>query len=180
LLAHAGDEAGAVTDPLLPGERTTMEVVALLYAISILLLGVFGFIPGITTNFEAMELAGDESAAQVVGAFQTSVLHNLIHALVGIAGIFMARTWQGARTFLLGGGAFFVALWLLGVVGGAVWIPSDSADNWLHLGMGGSMIAVALLFVGESQPGRRRAESTLDVETSAPYSSDAPKPIQKS
>jgi len=141
-----GDDPGALTDAPLPAERTSVQVVALLYAISILLLGLFGFVPGITTNYGDLELAGDESTAQVLGAFQTSALHNVVHAGAGIVGIFMARTWRGARTFLLGGGILFVALWLLGIAGAADWIPTDSAGNWLHLGIGGSMIALALLF----------------------------------
>ena len=66
-----------------------------------------------------------------------SVLHNIVHGLFGIAGLALAKTASGARTFLVGGGAIYVVLWLLGLVGGANWIPSNSADDWLHLGLGG-------------------------------------------
>ena len=139
-----------------PSDRSSLQVVALLYAISLALLGVFGFIPGITTGYDGLELAGDDSTAQVLGVFQTSVLHNVVHAAAGIIGILMARTWRGARVFLLGGGILFVALWLVGIAGAGDWIPSDSADNWLHLGIGGSMIALALLFGRDPAAGSRR------------------------
>ena len=144
--------AGA-RDPMLPPGRSSIQVAALLFAMSIVLLAIFGFVPGITTPYRRLELAGEESQAQLFGVFQTSVLHNLLHAFVGVAGIFavvVATTKDGARGFLLAGGIFFVALWLLGIAGALNWLPSDSADNWLHLGLGVAMVALALA------PRRRR------------------------
>jgi hypothetical protein len=135
-----------VTDPLLAADRPRVQVVALLYAISLVLLGVFGFIPGVTTSYGDLEVAGDDSGAQVLGVFQTSVLVNVLHIGAGVIGILLSRTWPGARGFLLWGGVFFVALGALGVVGGADWVPSDSADNWLHVGMGASMLLLAWLY----------------------------------
>jgi len=141
-----------VTDPALPPGRSVVQVIAVLIGLSFVLVAIFGFIPGVTTHYGDLAFAGDESEAQLLGVFQTSVLHNLIHGIVGVAGIAMARTRDGARAYLVGGGAVLVALWLLGIAGGADWIPSDSADNWLHLGVGASMIALALTF----GRGRRR------------------------
>ena len=74
-----------------------------------------------------------------------SVLHNIVHGLFGVAGLALAATASGARTFLLGDGAVYVALWLLGIVGGADWIPANDADNWLHLALGVAMIAAGVL-----------------------------------
>jgi len=121
-------------------------MVAVLTGISFLIVGVFGFIPGITTNFDDLAFAGEGSKAQLLGVFQVSVLHNIVHLIFGGAGITMARTWEGARAFLIGGGILSVALGMLGVLKGADWIPADSADNWLHLGVGLGMIAVGLAF----------------------------------
>ena len=153
--AGADDRAGVVSDPALPPGRALVQVVALLFGLSILLLGVLGFIPRVTTGWDEMRVAGDESQAQVLGVFQTSVLHNLIHAIAGVVGIVAARKPDNARSFLVGGGIVFVALWLLGIVGGADWIPSDTADNWLHLGLGASMIASGLLFTRGGAVSRR-------------------------
>ena len=139
---------GAPADPLRPVGRSALQVAALLFAISILLLAFFGFIPGITTPYRELEMAGEGSRAQILGVFQTSVLHNLLHGLVGAAGVaavVLATVQNGARGFLLAGGIFFVVLWLLGIAGALSWLPSNSADDWLHLGLGVAMIALALM-----------------------------------
>ncbi|XAS66396.1 DUF4383 domain-containing protein [Micrococcaceae bacterium Sec5.7] len=111
-----------------------------------LLVGVLGFVPGITTNYGAMNFAGHESGAMLLGVFQVSVLHNIVHLLFGAAGIAMARTSPMARLFLIGGGAVYVVLWIYGLVidvnAGANFIPFNSADNWLHLVLGVAMIGL--------------------------------------
>jgi len=113
-----------------------------------LLVGVLGFIPGITTNYVAMTIAGPESAALLLGVFQVSVLHNIVHLLFGVAGIVMARTDRMARMFLIGGGAVYLLLWIYGLVvdssTGANFVPFNSADNWLHMILGVAMIGLGL------------------------------------
>ena len=52
---------------------------------------------------------------------------------------------------MIGGGAIYVALWLLGIVGGANWIPSNSADNWLHLALGGALIVLGVVLTREQK-----------------------------
>ncbi|HXH88504.1 MAG TPA: DUF4383 domain-containing protein [Gaiellaceae bacterium] len=124
---------------------TPVQSVARLVGIVFLLVGVAGFIPGITANlYEGLEFAGDEGNAELLGLFQVSVLHNIVHGLFGI-GILMAATPEGARTFLLGSGAIYVVLFLLGVLGGGDWVPINDADNWLHLGFAVGLIALGLL-----------------------------------
>jgi hypothetical protein len=114
-----------------------------------LLIGVLGFIPGITTDYDTMEFAGHESEAKLFGVFQVSVLHNIVHLLFGVAGLAMARNVVTARTFLVGGGAIFAVLWLYGLIvdrdSGANFVPVNTADNWLHLGLAVGMIALGLL-----------------------------------
>jgi hypothetical protein len=38
-----------------------------------------------------------------------------------------------------------LALWVLGLLGGANWIPSDSADDWLHFALGAGMLGLAFV-----------------------------------
>ena len=113
-----------------------------------LLVGVLGFIPGITTNYGAMNFAGHESGAMLLGVFQVSVLHNIVHLLFGAAGIAMARTDRMARMFLLGGGAVYLVLWIYGLIidwnTAANFVPFNSADNWLHLILGLAMVGLGL------------------------------------
>jgi hypothetical protein len=80
-----------------------------------------------------------------------SVLHNIVHGLFGIAGLALAATASGARTYLIGGGAIYIALFLLGIVGGGDWIPVNNADNWLHLVLGAGMIGLGVLTTRESR-----------------------------
>jgi hypothetical protein len=127
-------------------DHTPVQNVARLAGIVFLLVGIAGFVPGVTTNlYDGLEFSGNEGDAELLGIFQVSVLHNIVHALFGVAGLSLAATASGARTFLLGGGAVYVALWLLGIVDGADWIPANDADNWLHLGLGVAMIAAGVL-----------------------------------
>ena len=105
---------------------------------------ILGFIAGITTNYGDMGFAGDDSRAELLGLFQVSILHNIVHLLFGV-GILMARTAEGARTYLIGGGAIYLALWLLGLIGGLDWLPTNTEDHWLHFGLGAGMIALGFL-----------------------------------
>jgi hypothetical protein len=124
-------------------DRTPVQNVARLVGIVFLLVGIAGFIPGITTNlYDGLEFAGNDGDAELLGIFKVSILHNIVHGLFGIAGLALAATASGARTFLIGGGVIYIALWLLGLVGGADWIPSNTADDWLHVALGVGMIAL--------------------------------------
>ena len=127
-------------------DRTPVQNAARLVGIVFLLVGIAGFIPGITTNlYDGLEFAGNDGNAELLGIFTVSVLHNMVHGLFGIAGLALAKTASGARTFLIGGGAIYIALSLLGLIGGADWIPSNDADNWLHLVLGAGMVAAGVI-----------------------------------
>jgi Domain of unknown function (DUF4383) len=129
--------------------RPAVQKAALAVAIVFLLVGVLGFIPGITTHYSSMTFAGHHSDAKLLGLFEVSVLHNVVHLLFGLAGVAMARTFPGARLYLIGGGAIYLVLWLYGLVVGqesaANFVPLNPADDWLHLLLGLGMIALGLL-----------------------------------
>ncbi len=107
------------------------------------LLGVLGFIPGVTSHVSDLSFAGHTSGAKLLGTFQVSILHNLFHLLFGVVGLVLARTADGASSFLTGGGTVYLALWLLGAIGTAGWLPADTADNWLHF-----LVGIGLLGLG--------------------------------
>jgi len=132
---------------------TPVQNAARVVGIVFLLVGIAGFIPGLTTDlYEGLEFAGDEGTSELLGLFEVSVLHNLVHGLFGVAGLALAATPNGARTYLLGGGGIYLALWLLGLVGAADWIPANNADDWLHLLLGLGMIALGSAATRASTP----------------------------
>ena len=137
-----------MTSPTSSGTRTPSQLAALAVAAVFLLVGVLGFVPGITSSYDSLMFAGHESEAQLLGLFQVSVLHNVVHLLFGVAGLVLARTAPGARTFLVGGGLVYLVLWVYGLVvapdSAANFVPLDTADNWLHLLIGVGMAGVGL------------------------------------
>ncbi|MGZ5398524.1 MAG: DUF4383 domain-containing protein [Nocardioides sp.] len=114
-----------------------------------LLVGILGFVPGITTDYSSMGAAGHESDAKLLGIFEVSILHNIVHLLFGVAGLAMARTWDSARSYLIGGGIIYLVLWIYGLVvdhdSAANFVPVNDADNWLHFVLGVAMIALGFL-----------------------------------
>ncbi|WP_435209467.1 DUF4383 domain-containing protein [Micromonospora sp. bgisy143] len=142
--------------------RPRVQVAALVVAGVFLLIGVLGFIPGITTDYGDLSFAGHHSEAKLLGVFQVSILHNAVHLLFGLVGLALARSVAGARVFLAGGGAIYLALWLYGLAieaidesGGANILPVNDADNWLHLALGFGMLALGLLLSNEAGTGGR-------------------------
>jgi arginine exporter protein ArgO len=125
--------------------RTAAIVVGAVF----LLVGVLGFVPGITTDYETMQFAGHESEAMLLGIFQVSILHNIVHLLFGVAGLALARNADGARLYLIGGGAIYLVLWIYGLLIGqdstANFVPVNTADNWLHFVLGVGMLALGIV-----------------------------------
>jgi Domain of unknown function (DUF4383) len=139
---------------------SAVQKAALAVGVVFLLVGILGFIPGITTNYDMLEGAGHHSGAQLLGIFNVSVLHNIVHLLFGVAGLLLARTINTARSYLIGGGVIYLVLWLYGLVidreSQANFIPVNNADNWLHFVLGAGMIALGVLLT-------RRARATTDA-----------------
>lgn len=126
-----------------------VQVASTLVGAVFLLVGVLGFIPGITTSYDSLEAAGHESHAELLGIFQVSILHNVVHLLFGAAGLALARTASGARAFLIGGGAVYLVLCLYGLLidktSQANFVPLNAADDWLHFVLGIAMIGLGVL-----------------------------------
>jgi hypothetical protein len=131
------------------GRRTPVQLAALIVGAVFLLVGIAGFIPGLTTNYDMLSFAGHHSGAMLLGIFAVSVLHNIVHLLFGVAGIVAARTFAAAKWYLIGGGVVYLVLFVYGLVinhdTAANFVPVNTADNWLHLGLAIGMIALGVL-----------------------------------
>jgi Domain of unknown function (DUF4383) len=124
---------------------TPLQTAARAAGVAFLLVGIAGFVPGLTTNlYDGLEFAGSDGTSELLGLFAVSVLHNVVHGLFGLAGLALAATPSGARTYLVGGGSLYLALFLLGIVGGGDWLPTNRADNWLHLGLGLALVGAGV------------------------------------
>ena len=135
------------TDATAP--RTAVQKAAMAVGVVFLAVGVLGFVPGITQDVDTMSAAGHESEAMLLGIFQVSILHNIVHLLFGVAGLALARHAATARSYLLGGGVVYLLLWVYGLLidkeSEANFVPVNPADDWLHLVLGLGMIALGVL-----------------------------------
>ena len=143
-------------------DRTPVQALAALVGATFLLVGIAGFIPGITSHlYGGLDFAGHNSDAELLHIFQTSWLHNTVHLAFGVAGLALARTWTGARAYLIGGGVIYLALWLYGLIvgqdSGANFVPMDTADDWLHFVLGLGMITLGFVTTRERAPATRPA-----------------------
>jgi hypothetical protein len=128
--------------------RRPVQSFALFVGAVFVLVGVLGFVPGITSNFGELTFAGPHSGALLFGLFAVSVLHNLVHLLFGVAGLLAAKAARTARGYLVVGGGVYLLLWVYGSAVGehmaANFVPFNIADNWLHLGLGAGMIVLGV------------------------------------
>ncbi len=136
---------------------------AVMVASAFLIVGVLGFIPGVTTHYDQLQWLGHHSEARLFGVFEVSGLHNLVHMAFGAAGLAMARTYAMARAYFLLGGLAYLGLWFYGLSvdhdSAANVVPVNNADNWLHFGLAIGMVLLGVTLAGQHDPTKRRAKA---------------------
>ena len=123
--------------------RTVPELLALAFGAVYLLVGIVGFF---VTGFD--NFAGNDQHEMLLGLFMINPLHNIAHILVGVAGLALARTLAGARTYgwLLAG--LYAALFVYGLAAvGKDWdfLNVNAGDNVLHAATAVVGLVIALL-----------------------------------
>lgn len=108
-----------------------------------ILIGVLGFIPGVTED------------GMLLGTFHVNTAHNLVHILTGLIAIGMSRKDQKyTRYFFQIAGLFYLAVALLGFAHGDEPVlgilANNRADSWLHL-----LLSIAFLYIGFLYQNRR-------------------------
>ena len=111
------------------GNRSTVQMVALLFGAIYLAAGVLGFLPFLGGSYTMTNHA-------LLGIFNINLLHNLVHIVIGIAGLAAAASVANSKTFCQVVG---VILLLLGVLGVFVAKPLGLVD------IGGLDIALHLV-----------------------------------
>ena len=138
--------------------RTPVQLAAAVVGAVFLVVGIAGFIPGITTDSDTIQFAGHDSQAKLFGVFAVSILHNIVHLAFGVLGLVMAKTARNAFLYLVAGGVVYLLLWLYGLLvdhdSSANFVPVNTADNWLHLLLGLGMIALGFALGRSARPAR--------------------------
>ena len=123
------------------GARTWPQLLALAFGAIYLLVGIVGFF---VTGFDDF-FAHD--TGETLLFFEINGMHNVVHILIGVAGLLLARTLAGARTYgwllAIGYGAAFV----YGLIAiGETWdfLSINAADNVLHIATAAVGLVMAL------------------------------------
>lgn len=126
---------------------TSAQEITLWIAGALLALACFGFLPGLARYAAGLDLGGLASESLLFGLFHISVLHNMVHLLLGAAAVLSAGSRRICRTFLAVAGALMMLLVLYGQIDSTPVIPDlvpiGKADTWLHSVLALTMILTA-------------------------------------
>lgn len=132
-----------------------LKRIALIWGIVFVLIGILGFIPGISTKDDGMGMR------LLLGLFMVNGVHNIVHLLTGVASLASAGSEKTARLYFQAFGVVYALVTIIGFIIGSGhyvlgFIPVNMADNFLHL----AIALVALYFGFIFRPTRARAEAT--------------------
>ncbi|UOY00657.1 DUF4383 domain-containing protein [Blastococcus sp. PRF04-17] len=132
--------------------KTVPEILALAFGAVYLLVGIVGFF---ITGFDDFFAHNTEEKLLF---FEINGMHNVVHILIGVAGLVLGRTLSGARTYgwLLAvgyGAAFIYGLFATG----QEWdfLSLNWADNILHIATALVGLVIALMPVRNAIDSRR-------------------------
>jgi hypothetical protein len=132
--------------------RTVPEILGLAFGAVYLLVGIVGFF---VTGFD--DFFAHDTGETLLG-FEINGMHNVVHILIGVAGLVLSRTLAGARTYgwllAVGYGAAFV-YGLLAIGEDWDFLSINAADNVLHIATALVGLVIALLPVRTAVDSRR-------------------------
>jgi Domain of unknown function (DUF4383) len=109
---------------------------ARIYGIVFLIVGVVGFIPGLTPPHDHPDLAVDLASGMALGLFPVNALHNLVHIAFGVWGLIAARDFGATRIYARVVAVAYALLMLLGMFPATNTtfglVPIYGHDVWLH------------------------------------------------
>ena len=133
--------------------KTVPEILGLAFGAVYLLVGIVGFF---VTGFD--HFADNDQHESLLGLFMINPLHNVAHILVGVAGLVLARTLAGARTYGWLLAVLYAALFVYGLIAvGSDWdfLNINAGDNVLHAATAIVGLVIALLPVRDAVEARR-------------------------
>jgi hypothetical protein len=109
---------------------------ARVFGIIFLVVGIGGFIPGLTQPHDHPNLAVEAASGMELGLFPVNVLHNLVHIAFGIWGLIAARSMSAARGYAQVVAIAYAVLTILGLIPATNTtfglVPIYGHDIWLH------------------------------------------------
>jgi hypothetical protein len=134
--------------------KSVPEILGLAFGAVYLLVGIVGFF---VTGFD--HFADNDQHESLLGLFMINPLHNIAHILVGVAGLVLARTLAGARTYGWLLAVLYAALFVYGLIAvGKDWdfLNINGGDNVLHILTALVGLAIALIPVRDAVADHRR------------------------
>ena len=114
----------------------SMQTFARIYGIVFLIVGIGGFIPGITQPHDHPGLAMEAGSGMELGLFPVNALHNLVHIAFGAWGLWVARNVGAARTYARVVAIAYALLAVMGLIPATNTtfglVPIYGHDIWLH------------------------------------------------
>ncbi len=117
--------------------RMKTQKAATWFGVIFIVIGILGFIPGVTPN------------GHILGIFHVDAVHNVVHLLSGIIALLCAGSFGAAKTYFKIFGVVYAIVTIIGLVNGVSVLgifPVNMADNILHLVI--AVLALALGFGG--------------------------------
>jgi hypothetical protein len=113
------------------------KTIATLFGAIYVLVGILGFIP-------ALGGSTGMTPGTLLGVASVNVLHNIVHLIIGLAGLSGGRTEAGAAAFGKTFGIILLVIGLLGFVQPNLFgiLPIGGYDIWIHL-ITGAILAYA-------------------------------------
>jgi hypothetical protein len=120
--------------------RSTVQLVALVFGIIYLLVGLLGFIGPLIGTASFVTFSQDRHA--LFGIAEINLVHNLVHLLIGIGGLAAASSLANSRTYCQVVGVILLVVGVLGVFAqdSIGLIPLGGADIPIHL-VSGAILA---------------------------------------
>lgn len=137
----------------------SIQTFARIFGIAFLVVGIGGFIPGVTQPHDHPGLAVEAASGMEFGLFPVNALHNLVHIVFGAWGLVAASSFAAARTYARVVAIAYGVLTIMGLIPATNTtfglIPIYGHDVWLH-----ALLAAVAAYFGfayrETQPAAAR------------------------
>jgi uncharacterized membrane protein YuzA (DUF378 family) len=155
-MATSTDRNRTRTDSIHPS-----QAIALAVGVAYTLVGIAGFF---VTGFD--DFAGHDTGETLLG-FELNPLHNIVHLVIGLAGLAMWRRLDTARTFgwllFIGYGAAFVYGILVDKTSEANFLSLNGADDGLHLAS--ALVGLVIALWPERDRNRNHRDTAAGART---------------